>query len=229
MSGNLINTGILAAAFLALFTVGEILYHRFNLKAEMTRKIVHIFTGILTLFFPPMIGNHWLVLALCSSFLFILLASFPLKLLPSINAVNRKTSGSILYPVIVYCCFLIYQSYDDLTLYYIPILTLALCDPIAAAIGKNMPWKPYSSFGHTKTMSGSLGFLLSALLLSVLLLVFINHLPLSTALIIGGSIALATTLVEAVSHGGFDNLTIPAAAVLVILFFEHYTSLTCLN
>ena len=227
MSANLINTCILAAAFLVLFTVGEILYHRFKLKAEMTRKIVHIFTGILTLLFPLMIGNHWLVLVLCSSFLLILLASFPLKMLPSINAVDRKTSGSILYPIIVYCCYLIYQSYDDLSLYYIPILTLALCDPIAALVGKNYPWKTYSTFGHKKTMSGSLGFLFSAFLLSVLLLVYIEHIPWSSAIIIGGSIALTTTLVEALSHGGFDNLTIPATAVLVILFFEHYTSLTC--
>jgi dolichol kinase len=223
MTQNLINTGILAAAFLALFATAELLYHRFKFRAEITRKIVHVFTGILTLLFPPMVENHWLVLALCASFLLILLASFPLKMLPSINAVNRKTNGSILYPIIVYSCYLIYQSYDNLAFYYIPILILALCDPTAALVGKNFPKGKYTTFGHSKTLSGSFGFLLAALILSVLLLVFMEQVPFSTALIIGGCIACTTAFAEAISHRGYDNLTIPATAVGVLLFFEHYT------
>ena len=229
MNQNLINTGILAAAYLVLFSIAELLYHRFNVRAEVTRKIVHIFTGIFTLLFPPMIQNHWLVLALCGSFLIILLASWPLKLLPSINAVERKTKGSILYPIIVYGCYLIYQSYDNLAVYYIPILILAVCDPIAALVGKNMPWKPYTTFGHKKTLSGSFGFLAAALILSVMLLVSMEQLSFSAAIIIGGCIAIGTTIAEALSHGGYDNLTIPFVAVLIILLFEHYTPITCLN
>lgn len=229
MNQNLINTGILAAAFLVLFVTAELLYHRFKVRAEITRKIVHVFTGVFTLLFPPMIQNHWLVLVLCGSFLIILLASWPLKLLPSINAVDRKTNGSILYPIIVYSCYLFYQSYDSLVIYYIPILILALCDPIAALIGKNMHWKPYTTFGHKKTVSGSLAFLISALILSIILLITIEHHSYSTAIILGSIIAIATTIAEAISHGGYDNLSIPATAVGVIIFFDQFTTMTCLN
>ncbi|MFT5779034.1 MAG: phytol kinase [Crocinitomicaceae bacterium] len=220
MSWNLINTGILAMAFLALFSFAELLYRRFKVQAEVTRKIVHVVTGIITLLFPPLIGNHWLVLFLCGSFLLILLVSFPLKMLPSINAVDRKTRGSLIYPVIVYCSFLIYLEFDNLTFYYIPILTLALCDPIAALVGKRFPWGRYKTFGHTKTMSGSFGFFFSAAILSILLLIQLEEIPPFMALLASLCIAFTTTIAEALTHKGYDNLTIPATALGVLLIFE---------
>lgn len=229
MNPHFINTGILALAFLVLFSVAELLYHRFNFKAEVTRKIVHICTGVLTLLFPAMLENHWFVLALCSSFLIILLASLALKMLPSINAVDRKTSGSILYPVIVYGCFLLYQEYGNIILYYIPILTLAICDPIAALVGKKFPWKAYTTFGHQKTLSGSIGFFIASFFLSLILLAIFINVPYSSSVIIAFCIALTTAFAEAITHRGLDNLSIPAAAIATILLFHHLTSLLCLN
>jgi phytol kinase len=220
MSWNLINTGILALSFLALFSFAELLYRRCEVEAEITRKIVHVCTGIITLLFPPLIGNHWLVLFLCGSFLLILLVSFPLKMLPSINAVDRKTRGSLIYPIVVYCCFLIYLEFDNLTFYYIPILTLALCDPIAALVGKKIPWMRYTTFGHTKTISGSLGFFFSAAVLSMALLTQLEEISPLTALITALSIAFTTAIAEALSHKGYDNLSIPASAVGILLLFE---------
>ncbi|MDB3906339.1 hypothetical protein N9355_02600 [Crocinitomicaceae bacterium] len=219
---NWINIGILGTAFLVLFGVAELLYHKFNFQAEVTRKIVHIFTGVLTLFFPPMLENHWFVLALCGSFLVILLVSWPLKLLPSINAVERKTNGSILYPIIVYGCFLNYNYFDNFALYYIPILTLALCDPIAAYVGKKYPYKPYSAFGQKKTISGSLAFMGAALLLSIVFLIGLEHYSILHAIIVAMVLAICTTFAEGISHGGYDNFTIPFAATIVLLVAEYY-------
>ncbi len=222
MNINLINTGIIALAFLVLFGIAELLYHRFKVRAEVTRKIVHISTGLLTLLFPPFIENHWLVLILCGSFLFILLASFPLKMLPSINAVDRITRGSILYPVIVYACFLIYQRFDNLAFYYLPILNLALCDPVASMVGKKFPRMEYMTFGHTKTITGSLGFFVSSVLLSLGLLTQLAGIQIGWALFISICIALPTTIAEAITHKGYDNLSIPASVVGVLLIFEYY-------
>lgn len=219
---NWINIGILGTAFLLLFAVAELLYHKFKIQAEVTRKIVHIFTGVLTLLFPPMLENHWFVLALCGSFLVILLVSWPLKLLPSINAVERKTTGSILYPIIVYGCFLNYNYFDNFALYYIPILTLALCDPVAAYVGKKYPFKPYSAFGQMKTLSGSLGFLGFAFLLSFAFLIGLEHYSLIHALFVALLLALSTAFAEGISHGGYDNFTIPFAATAVLLAAEYF-------
>ncbi|MEN0047927.1 MAG: phosphatidate cytidylyltransferase, partial [Bacteroidota bacterium] len=150
----MLNILYLALAFLALFASAEWLYHKRGVKAEVTRKYVHIATGLLTMLFPLMLENHWLVLLLCGSFLLILIASLRFNLLPSINAVDRKTSGSLMYPIIVYGCYLVYSRYDQFMFYYIPILILALCDPIAAFVGMNYPVGKYQTFGKTKTWSG---------------------------------------------------------------------------
>lgn len=223
MSESLIHTLIMALAFLLLFGSAEILYHKFKVKAELTRKYVHFSTGILTLFFPSFIGDHWFVLFLCASFLLILLFSLKFKLLPSINAVDRVTRGSILYPIVVYGCYLLYNHYGNLAFYYIPILTLAICDPIAALVGKSYPWKPYRIFGHSKTMSGSMAFFVSSVILSFSLVYFnSNEIGLLNGIIVSFSVAILTASAEAVTHKGYDNLTIPAVAVGALILLESF-------
>jgi len=96
---DIINTGILAFSFLALFGIAEILYHKVNVKAEWTRKLVHFGTGILTLLFPVMLNDHLYVFFLCASFALLLLASLRFNRLKSIHAIDRKSYGSISYPV----------------------------------------------------------------------------------------------------------------------------------
>lgn len=223
MSTDLVHTLIMASAFLMLFGMSEMLYHFFHVKAELTRKIVHFSTGIITLFFPVFIGNHWFVLFLCASFLVILLVSLKFKFLPSINAVSRVTHGSILYPVIVYGCYLMYDHYDSLVFYFIPILILAACDPIAALVGRKFPWKPYRVFGHSKTMSGSLAFFGSSVLISTLILkLLIPEISLVDILLLSLSLGFFTAIVEAISHKGFDNFTIPVVALLVLIVCDNF-------
>ncbi|HZF99594.1 MAG TPA: hypothetical protein VEY71_01255, partial [Chitinophagales bacterium] len=109
---QLLNTTGLAACFLALFGVAEFLYRRLHWRVEVTRKIVHIGTGLLTLLFPLLLHHHGLVLLLCGTFAVILLLSQRLKLLPSINAIDRDSFGSISYPIAVYGCYLVYAWFN---------------------------------------------------------------------------------------------------------------------
>lgn len=220
MTPNLLNTIYLAGVFLALFGSAELLYHKFKVSAEITRKYVHIATGLLTLLFPILIENHWLVLALCGSFLLILQLSLRFNKLPSINGVTRVSKGSVLYPVVVYGCYLVYSHYHTLTLFYIPILVLAISDPVAALVGKTWPKMPFTTFGHQKTVSGSLGFLLTAFAISFLVFFFDNSYSVQYPLLLAGSIAIGSTLAEAISHKGYDNLTIPGSVLLVLLLIN---------
>lgn len=219
MSSNILNTILLGGFFLALFAFAEILYHKFKVKAELTRKIVHLGTGILTLLFPIWITNHWFILALCSSFLIILLLSLKFNLLPSINGVKRKTRGSILFPIIVYLCFMVQIHYGSLIFFYIPILILAISDPIAALVGKKYQLGKYTLFGHTKTFIGSAGFFISALIITAIGVSNFLLLSVQEILIISLVNAFTTTILEAISHKGYDNFTIPISSVLVLIFF----------
>ena len=207
---------ILACCFLALFALAELLYHVAKVRAEWTRKIVHIGTGLLTLLFPVVLSSHWPVLFLCASFLVILLASLQFGWLPSINAIDRFSYGSILFPIIVYLLFLVFQmAGKGLIVFYLPVLILAICDPVAALVGKRFPFGKYRILRCGKSVAGSLAFLMSALLVTAVTIFAFNVVTSRMLLILW--VPAIGTIAEALGVKGMDNLTIPASVVLTLL------------
>ena len=219
MSREIINSIILSGLFLLLFFLAEVLYHKFKVKVELTRKFVHFTTGAITMLFPIMLGNHWFVLLLCASFAFILIISLKFNLMPSINAIDRKSYGSISYPISVYTCYLAYDYYEQNYLFfYLPILILAICDPIAALTGRKWPKGKYIINGDNKTLLGSSMFFLSAFILCFIFYFVMNKNNFMWLFFISSLIiALFTTITEAISSKGFDNITIPMATILLLV------------
>jgi len=240
---ELIVTAIYAGLFLLLFSLGEFLYHKLKISVEISRKFVHLGTGFICLTFPFYISSHWSVFVLTISFILILVVSMKLDLLKSINAVKRKTNGSFLFPIVIYITYWSYSIFGlndwdgtDVTLinyqsldavlsnqaavfYLLPLLILSISDPLAALIGKNFPIREFSVFGHTKSVAGCGSFFLSSLLLSLIFTLFLYEQG-TSALLLAFCIAIMTTLVEAISQKGFDNLLIPVAAIAVLILFS---------
>lgn len=224
MSNDLIHTAILAGSFLLLFAAAELLYHLFHVNVEITRKVVHIGTGLLTMLFPVMLANHWLVLLLCALFAVILIASLRFNLLKSINAIDRKSIGSISYPVSVYCCYLVFELFGYEYLYfYLPVLVLAICDPVAALTGKRWPLGKYRVGKETKSFLGSGMFFLSAFVLTaVLSMLFSLQTGAGLLIVFSLAVALLAAFTEGISTGGSDNLTIPAVVLGAMIVFHLY-------
>ncbi len=219
MNQDIFNTLILASSFLVLFSISEFLYRKLNVKVEYTRKFVHIGTGLLTMLFPILLNNHWLVLFLCASFAVILIASFKYKFLESVNAIDRVSVGSLSYPVSVYSCYLAYDYYGQQSiLFYLPILILAFCDPIAALTGKRWPLGKYKISTDNKTMMGSSAFLVSAIVV-ILITLSILKVEMNFAHIL--IVALVATLAEAFSRNGFDNIAIPILVLFTLIIFQN--------
>jgi len=223
MKTEIINMLLLSGAFLTLFGIAECLYHFLKVKAEHSRKLVHFGTGVLTLTFPAMLDNHWLVLALCTSFVGVLAGSLKFNLLKSINAIDRKSYGSLAFPMAVYLSYLAYDfSGQNYLYYYLPILTLAICDPLAALVGRRFPLGKFKIAGGNKTVMGSAIFFLSAFVLSASLLAYFNiDLAMSTLFLQCCGIALVAMFSEAVSGKGMDNLSIPIAVISSLYFLEQ--------
>ena len=221
MSKEIINTGLLAVLFLLLFAIAEFLYHKLKVKADLTRKIVHFGSGVLTLLFPIMLGNHWLVLILCAGFAIILIVSLKFHFLKSINLIDRISYGSILYPFAVYSCYLAYDHFDrELLFFYLPILILAVCDPMAALIGKSFPYGKFNMGKDTKTISGSFSFFITAIVVTLILFHFISSKYFRDILPVTLLIAGISSVTEAISIKGLDNITIPASVLLVLIIFR---------
>jgi phytol kinase len=211
----------LGLCFLALFAIAELLYHIARWKAEHTRKLVHAGTGILTLLFPLYLDHLWQVVVICLAFLLLLWMSMRFHFLKSINAVKRQTSGSILYPLIVIISFAYFKWQEADTVFepylhfYLPILIMAIADPVAAIAGSaNQRIKRSPA---AKSNTGSLGFFLTALAISILLLIImpssLNGVGMIAFIL---AISLSATLAERYTNGGWDNFTIPLAAIAVM-------------
>ncbi len=209
-------------AFLALFAIAELLYRHFGVKAERTRKFIHITTGLLALGFPVFIEQFYAVVLLCAAFAGILMLSRRYGLLPSIQGVKRKTYGGVLFPLAVVLSFAAYLYYDRTIYYYIPMVILSISDPLAAWAGHRLPMGRYRIFNHWKSWGGTLAFALSAAIIVWILLWIPEAVEQDKlwicALVIGGT----TAVIEAVSSRGIDNISIPATAIVSMGVLQHY-------
>ena len=243
MKDQLIVTVIYSVLFLSLFAIGEFLYHKLNFKAESTRKLVHVFTGLICFSFPIFVSTHWVVLFLTISFALILVLSMRFNLLKSINAIERKTSGSFLFPISIYVMYwaysifgqgnftgndLVWTSSSDLygllgdkagIYYFLPLLIFSISDPLAAMCGKKWPYGKYSIRKETKTFLGSTAFLLSSITISFVFLVNQSS-NFSMALLFSVFLGIGTTAAEGISQKGFDNLFIPIAAIAILILLR---------
>jgi phytol kinase len=218
MKTEIINTLLLAASFLALFTLSECLYHFLTIKVELTRKLVHLGTGLLTLLFPLLLSSHWSVLLLCLSFALILFLSLQFRFLKSVNAIDRKSYGSLAYPVSVYMCYLAFDVHRQYIYFYLPIVILAICDPIAALTGKKWPLGKYKVGRDNKTLMGSGMFFISAMVVCFSLFFLLDTaVPYSRLTAISFFIALVSSVTEAISRNGYDNLTIPVSVLFMLI------------
>lgn len=216
MDKNIINILILSCLFFVLFLTAELIHRNTKTRVEYTRKLVHIGTGLLTMLFPVMFTHYAWVFGICGIFFVLLSISLKFNLLPSINSIQRKSYGTLSYPIVVSLTFLFYYlknsgAGNDIFYFYIPIITMALADPTAAIVGKHFPYVMYKTWDEQKSLTGSLAFFIVALLVSAL---FLPDNKLMFLMII----PLIATMAEAFTIRGLDNLTIPISIIIVLYF-----------
>lgn len=203
-------------AILLVFTIAEMLHKYPRTNIETTRKFVHISAGLVTLSFPYLFPSHFPVLILSSGFLVFLLLSRRYHFLNSVNGIRRKSFGSLAYPVIIYICFLAYLQTGHLLSYYLPLLVFIISDPLAAFFGIRTKWLPYRPGKDSKTVAGSLAFLVSSFILTGCLLAFRHELTITSVLLYSLLLAVVATLTEAASPWGLDNLLVPLSLLAVL-------------
>jgi len=220
MSSEIMNSLYIALIYLAMFGIGEVLYHFMHVKAEMTRKFSHLSAGFIAFLFPMLITHHIFVLMLAAGFTGLLFLTKKVNLLKSIHAVKRKTVGSYLYPISIYGCFLVYSHYDNLLFYYLPLLILAISDTIAAIGGEAWAFGRFFKHTDSKTLFGSSLFFVSAMVISIVVLALLTNLSFRTIIILSILISLLTSFIEAISNKGLDNITIPLTVLSILVLFK---------
>jgi dolichol kinase len=221
---NQITVAILylfAISFLLVFN--ELIYRRLGLKGEITRKFAHFTATLSTVTFPYLFTDHWYVLVLALAFFLVLFISRNGTQLKSIHDIDRKSVGSYLLPLSIYLTFLFSNLLDNKFLYILPIIILAVCDPMAGILGINLKVNNHkiSIFGikTKKTVLGSGSFLLSSFIISIIALYFNRMVFDLKTFWLALAIALVSTIAEMLSWRGSDNLFIPVSVLVMLILF----------
>ncbi len=199
----------LALGFSALFAAAETMHRGLGMPSEWSRKFMHISGGLLSLSMPLLFDNPWFIFGLTAAFGGLLWISRRLGWLDSVHRVDRISYGSLLFPVPVLLCFWLGWWRHDWLLFRLPILILTLADPAAFFIGKLLSRGVAARGSSGKTLGGSAAF---ALVAGACCWYFLPEKPVLAAVI-----CVFTTLAEAWSSRGWDNLTVPVAAAGLLL------------
>jgi phytol kinase len=219
----------ITVAILYLFAIGlllifnELIYRRLGLKGEITRKFAHFTATLSTVTFPYLFTDHRYVLVLALIFFIILFISRNGTQLKSIHDIERKSVGSYLLPLSIYLTFLISNLLDNKLLYILPIIILAVSDPMAGILGINLKKNNHKIeiFGikTKKTFLGSGSFLLSSFIISIIALYFNRMIFDFKTFSLALAIAVVATSAELISWRGSDNLFIPMSVIAMMILF----------
>jgi dolichol kinase len=221
---DLVEAGLLALGFVAILLGAELWHRRSGPPVEVTRKLVHLASGLPVLFFPWIFQSTWPVLGLSGFIAGILAWARHRGMLRSVHGVERSSRGELLYPLGIVLLF--WMAHDQPVLYLVSVLVLIVSDPAAALIGSSYGRSRYEVEEHWRSWEGSLAFFLMTFLAVHLPLVLMAGLDPSLTVLVGLVVALLVTLFEAVSLNGADNLVIPLASYLLLQRLTAETSAT---
>lgn len=223
MNNIVVLSFVYLVGIVILLAFNELNYRRLKVKGEITRKFAHFAACLATVPFPYIFTSHWHILLLAllfGTFLFVTQYSNKLK---SIHDIERKSVGSYLLPFSIYVVFFISCKLGIKIIYVLPMLILAVCDPMAAILGMNIKKMNgrIEVFGYkfNKTWLGSGGFLVTSFIISIIALYFNRGLFDLKTFWLAFGISLVSTLGELISWRGSDNLTIPLNVVLMLVLF----------
>lgn len=208
----------------AMFGLLKLLEWLVRPHPEILRKLLHVGTGLVVIGLPWVFADRWPVLLLAGLSAAALLC---VKRVPRlrdgvgtvVTAVGRPTFGEVCFPVAV--ASLILLSRGDRLLFAVPMLILTLADAVAALVGIAYGRVLYVTSDGLKSAEGSIAFFAIAFLSVHVPLLLFTDVGRAETLLIALIIGLLSTLLEAISARGLDNLLIPLGAHAFLRLYLH--------
>jgi len=185
-----------------------------------TRKVIHIGVGMMSWGLHWFFDNPWFFVFAAFSFMVINFLDWRYGFFAAMASSDRSNLGTVYFPLAA--AVVAYIFWDRPPLMVAALMPLTWGDGMAPVIGKLYGRRHYKVHTSTRTLEGSLGFFVAGLLFTWLALWLMGGVPdisPAVAFLPALVIMLITTLIEAVSIWGIDNLTITAAAILILQFW----------
>ncbi len=219
----LVLGGFMTLIFALLVTADGLRRQRLA-SPEVTRKAVHLLTGILILACPFVFHTVLPLLLLAALFIVVNHLALRFHFFAGIHVSSRPTLGTVFYPLSFFILLLLFWERNPLAL-LVGMSLLAIADVCAAMAGENAKAPITLPLpGDQKSLQGALAMFVSSAILIFSGFHFIgptqNFTPaLPWLIFISLAIALLATAAEALSWRGSDNLSVPLLCGPVAAFF----------
>jgi phytol kinase len=214
---DFVGAAILLSIIVAIIGVGEGLRQWRGYPPSFTRKVIHIGVGMTAWLLPVLFEEPWYFVVAALLFAGINFLDWKYSFLAAMASLDSSNLGTVYFPIAAAVVAILF--WDNPPLMIAAVMPLTWGDGLASVVGKTWGKHPYQVWGHTRTWEGSLTFFVAAGI-SVWLALWLNGATFSpaTALLPALAIAITTTIAEAVSVAGLDNLTVTGVALLVLSF-----------
>ncbi len=207
---SILLTALVVFVTFSILIGAEYLSRSREIHAELTRKLVHVAVGTFVAFWPFFLT--WREIQFLSLAFFIVISvSIRLNIFRSIHAVNRGMTGELLFAVVIGLLALISTN---AWVFAVAMLHLSLADGLAAVVG--LGWgdsNSYKVFGRTKSIAGSVAFLVSSFGILLFYGLFADS---STSFWTLLWLPFVATAAENIAVKGTDNLVMPMLIAVVL-------------
>jgi dolichol kinase len=214
---NLLGFFICIIYVFAIIGSAELLRRKRGYGNSFTRKVIHIGVGMMSWALPFLFDTPWPFVAAAIGFAVLNLLDWRYGFFSAMASSDSNNLGTVYFPLAAATVSVLFWAQPPLMV--AALMPLTWGDGIAPVVGQAYGRNAYTVFGHTRTLQGSAGFFIAGLLFTWTALWLIPGPPVITPVsALGPAVAImaSTTLVEAVSIRGLDNLTITAVAILIL-------------
>lgn len=211
---DLRGAAIIAGLFGIILVAAEVWARRGRGKPEHTRKLVHLGGSAIGVFLPLLVQSARVAFVLTGSLSLLFFVASKGKWMKSVGGIARSSRGSEYYPLAVFLVFVL--AGDDYWRYLSSLLVLGVANAFAALVGGEYGRIRYEVEDESKSLEGSLVFLVVAFLAIHLPMLLLTDLPRPTVVLASLLVALVVTGFEAVSLRGADNLFVPIAVCVIL-------------
>ncbi|VAW30830.1 hypothetical protein MNBD_CHLOROFLEXI01-1234 [hydrothermal vent metagenome] len=186
-------------------------------SSGFTRKVIHIGVGMMIWALHFLFDSPWFFVATAAAFMVINFLDWRYGFFAAMSSSDRSNLGTVYFPLAAGVATLIFWQQPPLMV--AALMPLTWGDGLAPIVGKAFGRNSYKIHTSTRTLEGSLGFFVGSLIATALALWGMDGTPdlsLAAALLPALLVTAVTTLVEAISIWGLDNLTITAVAILIL-------------
>tara|TARA_B100000929_G_scaffold7280_1_gene6121 strand:- start:11 stop:652 length:642 start_codon:yes stop_codon:yes gene_type:complete len=209
--------GVFAYSIIGLtffFTI-EFIKVSFLLRAENSRKLIHVGSCLIVCTMPFFIDKIGIMI-LSGLFIVLFVLSRNFGIFSSIHGVSRKTIGEFSMAAGVGISAAVLLPSGIIAFVY-GMLILSFADTLANIVGSKWKIWEFKIMSQSKSIGGSIAFFLCSIMISYFTAHYVGlDIKLDMLLIF----CLILTLIEAVHIFGLDNLSIP---VISGIFWNYFT------